>query len=88
MRYYLGMVECKTHHNERMENIWIRQTLGEEMYKDINQDWCKVILMRSNPVGLPEDIFKRIDIYVEIENPLRATWFSVKYPNARALERI
>lgn len=87
MRFYVGMVECKKHHDERMESIWIRQKLGEEMYEDINQDWCKIILLRSNPFGLPADIYKRIDVYVEIENPLRATWFSVKYPNARQLEK-
>ena len=85
MRYYVGSLECKIYHVDRMEQIWIQRELGDELYNEIQQDYCKVTLLRSNPVGLPSDIYKRIDVYVDIDDPHRQTLFLLKFPKVMPL---
>lgn len=85
MRYYLGSIECKVYHVDQLEQLWIRRKLGDELFEEIQQDYCTVILLRSNPVGLPSDIYKRIDVYVEIEDAYRQTLFVIKFPNVLPL---
>ena len=88
MRYYVGTCEMKWSHVDRMEQIWIQRDLGDELYKEINQPWCKPVLLRSNSQTLPADIYKRVDIYVDIEDDRHATLFALRFSKVRKLETI
>lgn len=86
MRYYLGQCEYKWSHtaeqgNERMEQIWIRRELGEELYREINVEDYKLVLLRSN--GIVEDVYCRCDIYVDIDSADKALLFEIKYGKQR-----
>jgi len=86
MRYFLGQCEYKWSHtaeqgNERMEQIWIRRELGEELYREINEEDYKLVLLRSN--GIVENIYCRCDIYVDIDNADKALLFEIKYGKQR-----
>ena len=86
MRYYLGQCEYKWSHtaeqgNERMEQLWIRRELGEELFKEINQQDYKLILHRSN--GVVPDVYCRCDIFVDIDNKDQALLFEIKHGKQR-----
>lgn len=90
MRYYLGQCEYKWSHtaeqgNERMEQIWIRRELGEELYKEINQKDYDLVLYRSN--GVVPELYCRCDIFVDIDNDDQALLFEIKYGKQR-IERV
>ena len=90
MRYYLGQCEYKWSHtaeqgNERMEQIWIRRELGEELYKEINQKDYNLVLYRSN--GVVPELYCRCDIFVDIDNDDQALLFEIKYGKQR-IERV
>ena len=88
MRYYLGQCEYKwTHAHTAMEHIWIRRELGDELYKIVesnNWDWH---LLRTSSTSLPGDMYCRCDIYVESNNNKLDTHFTLKYPQARLVEK-
>ena len=90
MRYYLGQCEYKWSHtaeqgNERMEQIWIRRELGEELYREINQKDYNLVLYRSN--GVVPELYCRCDIFVDIHNEDQALLFEIKYGKQR-IERV
>ena len=90
MRYYLGQCEYKWSHtaeqgNERMEQIWIRRELGEELYKEINQKDYDLVLYRSN--GVVPELYCRCDIFLDIDNDDQALLFEIKYGKQR-IERV
>ena len=90
MRYFLGQCEYKWSHtaeqgNERMEQIWIRKELGEELYKEINVEDYRLVLLRSN--GIVPDRYCRCDIFVDIDNEDKALLFEIKH-GAKRIERI
>ena len=90
MRYYLGQCQYKWSHtaeqgNERMEQIWIRRELGEELYKEINQKDYNLVLYRSN--GVVPELYCRCDIFVDIDNDDQALLFEIKYGKQR-IERV
>ena len=80
MEYYIGYIECKLHHNDRMEDIWIRRELGESLWFTLNQPWCTVVKKQRVPQALPADVYKRIDIYAEIEDSAWDSYFALAYP--------
>ena len=84
MRYYLSSCEYKwSHARTDMEQMWVMRELGTELYKLIeSKDW-EWKLIRSNSPTLPEDIYCRCDIYVETDDSSAATFFALKYPQAR-----
>ena len=87
MRYYLGQCEYKwTHANTDMEHIWVRRELGDDLYKTIESNNWKWCLLRSSSTSLPEDIYCRCDIYVDIDDSKNATLFALKYTQAKLLE--
>ena len=89
MKYYLGQCEYKwTHADTSMEQIWIRRELGEDLYKTIESNNWKWKLQRSNSTSLPDDIYCRCDIYIEIPDSKQATHFVLKYPSAKLVERV
>ena len=85
-RYYLKNCEFKwSHVGTRMENIWVQRELGDELYKQCNQDGFNLVMMHSNSQTLPEDIYCRCDIYVDVEDTKQGTLFALKYETAIAV---
>jgi len=88
-RFYLSQCEFKwTHVNERMEMIWVQRELGDELFKQCNQPGYDLVLHHSNSQALPGDVYCRCDIYVDIHEERTATWFVLKYPQARRVEKL
>lgn len=80
MRYYLGSCEYKwSHAKTSMENMWVMREIGTELYKTIESNNWEWKLMRSNSQTLPDDVYCRCDIYVEIPDSKQATLFALKY---------
>ena len=89
MRYYLGQCDFKWKHaHGNLELIWIRRELGDELYKTIESNNWTWKLQHSKSQTLPDDIYCRCDIYVEIPNSKQATHFVLKYPQAKQMEKI
>ena len=86
MRFYVGTCEMKWTHEGDLEQLWIRRELGDELFKELQQDWCAVVLLRSNSQSLPGDIYKRVDIYVDVKDDKHATLFALKFTKARKVE--
>ena len=79
MRFYVGTCEMKWSHKDRMEQIWIQRELGDKLFEEIQQDWCEVVIYRTNSQSLPGDTYKRCDVYVDIEDTPRATLFALQF---------
>ena len=89
MRFYIGSCEMKWSHKDRMEQIWIQRELGDKLFEEIQQDWCEVVIHRTNSQSLPGDTYKRCDIYVDIEDNPQATLFALKFSHKiRKVERV
>mgnify|MGYP003653987406 FL=1 len=89
VRYYVGSAEMKWTHKDKLEQIWIRRELGDELFEAIQQDWCRVEILRSDSQSLPGDTYKRCDVYVYIEEEdQRATLFALKYSQVRLTEKV
>ena len=89
MRYYLGSCEYKWKHAETdLESIWIQREVTVEVYKLIEENDWKWVWLRSNSQTLPGDVYCRCDIYVEIPDSKQATYFVLKYPQAKLTEKI
>lgn len=88
MRFYLATVEMKWEHTGKTEQLWIKCKLGDELFEEIQQDWYKVVILRSNSQSLPGDMYKRCDIYVDIEDERRATLFALKFSKMRKVEQL
>jgi len=87
MRCYLGTCEYKWSHKETsMEQMWIMREVGTELYKTVEANDWQWVLLRSNSQTLPDDIYLRCDIYVEIPDSKQATLFALKY-NIKAVEK-
>ena len=86
MRYLLGSCEYKWSHtaeqgNERMEQIWVRRELGEDLYKEINENDYTLVLLKSD--GFVADTYCRCDIYVDIDDDNEGLLFGIKYGKQR-----
>ena len=86
MRFYVGTCEMKWSHVDRIEQIFIQRELGDELFEEINQEWCNIVIVRSNSQSLPGDIYKRCDVYVDIEDEKRAILFALKFSKIRKVE--
>ena len=65
--------------------MWIMRELGTDLYKHIESNGWEWKLLRSNSQTLPEDIYCRCDIYVEIPNTKQGTVFALKYAQAKVV---
>jgi len=84
MRYYLSSCEYKwTHARTSVEQTWIMRELGTDLYKLIESNGWQWTLLRSNSATLPEDVYCRCDIYVDIPDSKQGTLFALKFPQAR-----
>ena len=89
MRYYLGSCEYKWKHAETdLEPVWIQREVTVEVYKLIEENDWEWVWLRSNSQTLPGDVYCRCDIYVEIPDSKQATYFVLKYPQAKLTEKI
>jgi hypothetical protein len=89
MRYYLGSCEYKWKHAETdLESIWVQREVTVEVYKLIEENDWEWVWLRSNSQTLPGDVYCRCDIYVEIPDSKQATYFVLKYPRAKQVEKI
>ncbi len=89
MRYYLGQCEYKwTHANTDMENIWIRRELGDDLYRTVEENNWEWKLLRSSSTSLPDDIYCRCDIYIDIDDSRHATLFALKYTHVKLVEKV
>jgi hypothetical protein len=84
MRFYVGSAEMKWSHKDRMEQIWIRRELGDELFEEIQ--WHTILILRTNSQTLPGDTYKRCDIYVDVEDKKWALLFALKFSKARKVE--
>ncbi len=85
-RYYLANCEFKwSHAGTRMENIWVQRELGDELFKQCNQDGFNLVMLHSNSQTLPDDMYCRCDIYVDVENSKQGTLFALKFQEAIAV---
>ena len=88
MRFFLTQCEYKwSHAHNRMETLWVRRELGDELSKYIVKQGYKLVLIRSKSQSLPEDLYCRCDIYVDIPNNKESTLFALKYSKALPLKR-
>lgn len=65
-----------------MENVWVQRELGDELYKQCNQDGFNLAMIHSNSQTLPSDMYCRCDIYVDVENSKQGTLFALKFEQA------
>ena len=78
-RYYLGSCEYKwSHAHKDMEHIWVQRELGNELFKQCNQPGYELDYVRSNSQKLPEDVYCRCDVYVDITDEKQAVLFALR----------
>jgi len=79
MRYYLASCEYKwTHAHKQMEHLWVRRELGDELFKQCNQPGFDLVYIRSRSQTLPEDVYCRCDVYVDVEDSRQAVLFALR----------
>ena len=78
-RYYLSQCEFKwSHVGTQMENIWVQRELGDELFKQCNQQGFNLVMQHSNSQTLPDDMYCRCDIYVDVEDSKQALLFALR----------
>ena len=78
MRFYVGTCEMKWTHEGDLEQLWIRRELGDELFKEIQQDYYKPVILRSDSQTLPGDVYKRVDVYVDVEDSKQALLLALR----------
>lgn len=83
MRYYLSSCEYKWSHKDTdLEHLWVRRELGEDLFKECNQQGFNLVYLRSSSQTMPSDIYLRCDIYVDVEDTKDGTLFALKHSEA------
>ena len=86
-RYYIGSCEYKwTHADTHNEQLWLRREVGDSLYKTVESNNWKWVLLRSNSQTLPGDTYCRCDIYVDLPHSKQATLFVIKYSKVKLVE--
>jgi hypothetical protein len=62
-----------------MENMWIMRELGQDLWKQCNQEGFKLKYVRNNSQILPGDIYCSCDIYVDVSDHKAGIMFAIKY---------
>lgn len=89
MRYYLGQCEYKwTHAKTAMEQLWVRRELGDDLFKTVEENCWSWVLMRSNSMTLPGDIYCRTLVYVDSNDDKLDTHFVLKFPQVRPIKEL
>jgi len=85
----LGSCEYKWKHAATdLEPIWIQREVTAEVYAIVEENNWEWIWLRSNSQTLPGDIYCRCDIYVEIPDSKQGTYFVLKHPTAKLVEKV
>lgn len=59
--------------------MWVMRELGQELWKQVNQDGFELVLIRSKSQMLPEELYCRCDIYVDVDDSKRKAFlFAIK----------
>ena len=88
MRYYLGQCEYKwTHKDTDMEHLWVRRELGDELYKTVESNNWRWVLLRSNSTSLPGDTYCQTRIFADSCDDRQDTLFQLKFPQVRAVPK-
>jgi hypothetical protein len=62
--------------------MWVRRELGEELFRQCNQPGFELVYIRSNSQTLPEDVYCRCDVYVDVEDSRQSMLFALQgYPS-------
>ena len=69
-------------------NIYGYVELGDELYKTVESNNWEWQLLRTSSTSLPGDIYCRCDIYVEIPDSKQATYFILKFTQAKLVEKL
>jgi hypothetical protein len=79
VRYYLGSCEFKwTHVGTRMELIWVRREIGDELFEQCNQPGFTLVFGHNS--GRFSAAYCDCTIYVEVDKVNKATtMFALKY---------
>jgi hypothetical protein len=78
-RYYLTSCEFKwSHAGTQMENVWVQRELGDELYKQCNQTGFNLVTVHSNSQTLPEDMYCRCDVYVDVADSKQSLLFALQ----------
>ena len=89
MRYYLGQTEYKwTHADTKIEMIWIRREVGDELFETVESNNWNWKLLRTHSTYMPGDVYCRCDIYVDSCDDKLDTHFLLKFPHVKTIERI
>ena len=79
VRYYLGSCEYKwTHAHKDMEHRWVQRERGTELFKQCNQPGFELVYIRSNSQTLPDDVYCRCDVYVDVEDSKQALLLALR----------
>lgn len=85
MRYYIDTTEMKWTHQDHTEQLFVKMHIGEKLYDTINQPGHHMVLLRSSSQTLPSDIYKRVDVYVDIDDDKRAMMFALAFPKVQVV---
>ena len=78
-RYFLASTEYKwSHAHKHMEHMWVRRELGEELWAQCNQPGFELVYIRSRSQTLPEDVYCRCDVYVDVADSRQSTLFALQ----------
>ena len=85
MRFFVGQTEYKwTHKGQRVEQLWVRREVGEELYKEVEtRNWHWALIHSQSQI----DHFCRCDIYVDTDNSKYATLFPIKFPHIKPVPK-
>ena len=84
MKLFVGHIECKWTHNDRLELIYYRQKYGDELFRAINTAG-EITQRRYNSPTLPQDMYKRVDFFLTPDSSKAATMFMLRW--AEQLEK-
>jgi hypothetical protein len=61
--------------------MWVRRELGEELFRQCSQPGFELVYIRSNSQTLPEDVYCRCDVYVDVADTRQSILFALQgYP--------
>jgi len=58
--------------------MWVQREIGTDLFKQCNQPGFELVYIRSNSQTLPEDIYCRCDVYVDVEDSKQALLFALQ----------
>lgn len=86
MRYYIGSLDFKwSHVGTSMEEIWVRRELGDELYKQCNQDGFNLHYDHTDSLTLPNDMYCTCEVSVDVPDSNEGLLFQLQYPHVKVV---